>query len=165
MDGGWVGRVYTVPGFPLVNLIILCKSLICLGIKYLWVFFLFLFMLSNLSLNYHKIFYRQQQESTETVYFHIPSQLGMEITHSLLLEWLPLKWGCGWVAMQPCTAGLPCSCYLSIIHINSWVAMQLLLNHHSYKHLLLKHHAYKQCSCYYSIIHINDAAVTKASCI
>ena len=100
MDGGWVGRVYTVPGFPLVNLIILCKSLICLGIKYLWVFFLFLFMLSNLSLNYHKIFYRQQQESTETVYFHIPSQLGMEITHSLLLEWLPLKWG---------AAELPCS--------------------------------------------------------
>ena len=100
MDGGWVGRVYTVPGFPLVNLIILCKSLICLGIKYLWVFFLFLFMLSNLSLNYHKIFYRQQQESTETVYFHIPSQFGMEITHSLLLEWLPLKWG---------AVGLPCS--------------------------------------------------------
>ena len=62
----------------------------------------FSFMLSNLSLNYHKIFYRQQQESTETVYFHIPNQLGMEITHSLLLEWLPLKWG---------AAGLPCSCY------------------------------------------------------
>ena len=100
MDGGWVGRVYTVPGFPLVNLIIQWKSLICLGIKYLWVFFLFLFILSNLSLNYHKIFYRQQQEYTETVYFHIPSQLGMEITHSLLLEWLPLKWG---------AAGLPCS--------------------------------------------------------
>ena len=93
MDGGWVGKVYTVPGFPLVNLIILCKSLIFLGIKHLWVFFLFLFMLSNLYLNYHKIFYRQQQESTETVYFHIPSQLGMEITHSLLLEWLPMKWG------------------------------------------------------------------------
>ena len=96
---GLVGA-YTVPGFPLVNLIILCKSLICLGIKYLWVFFLFLFMLSNLSLNYHKIFYRQQQESTETVYFHIPSQLGMEITHSLLPEWLPPKWG---------AARLPCS--------------------------------------------------------
>ena len=126
------------------------------------------------------------------MYFHIP-RLGMEITHSLLLEWLPLKWG---AAGLPCsrvqlgchaavtrasciqTAGLPCSCHQSLMHINSWAAMQLLLGNHAYKTAGLP------CSCHQSIMHINSrvamqlspkhhaykqlgchAAVTRASCI